>query len=139
MINSHPQTTTTTIIAIAATTIDQAGVFLSGPGLRRAVTSGEEALRLVARGDAVRAMGATDCNQHSSRSHAILSFHVESQRVSTSTAGAGLSSSSLGRSGGKGAAGGVRLGKLHLVDLAGRCVFAAVVVVSLCLHCYRSP
>ncbi|CAM9857101.1 unnamed protein product, partial [Ectocarpus sp. 4 AP-2014] len=47
----------------------EAGVFLSGPGLRRAVTSGEEALRLVARGDEARAVGATDCNQHSSRSH----------------------------------------------------------------------
>ncbi|CAM9890820.1 unnamed protein product, partial [Hapterophycus canaliculatus] len=80
----------------------QAGVFLSGPGLRRTVTSAEEALRLVSKGDAVRAIGATDCNEHSSRSHAILSFHVESQR------GAGA-----------GAGGGVRLGKLHLVDLAG--------------------
>lgn len=87
----------------------KAGVFLSGPGLRLAVTSAEEALRLVARGDAVRATAATDCNEHSSRSHSILSFHVESQRVN------------IGGGRGKGVeGGGVRLGKLHLVDLAGR-------------------
>lgn len=109
----------------SAVTICQAGVFLSGPGLQRTVTSAEDALRLVSKGDAVRAIGATDCNEHSSRSHAILSFHVESQRVSSyPAAGAGAAgSSSLGKSsGGKGAGGGVRLGKLHLVDLAGRCV-----------------
>ncbi|CAM9991767.1 unnamed protein product, partial [Laminaria digitata] len=54
----------------------EAGVFLSGPRLRLAVTSAEEALRLVSRGDAVRATGATDCNERSSRSHAILTFHI---------------------------------------------------------------
>ncbi|CAM9116321.1 unnamed protein product, partial [Sphacelaria rigidula] len=53
----------------------EAGVFLSGPGLRQAVTSPAEALRLVSKGDAVRATAATDCNEHSSRSHSILSFH----------------------------------------------------------------
>ena len=92
------------------------GVFLSGPGLRRPVTSAEEVLRLVARGDSTRATGATDCNEHSSRSHAILSLHVESQRVSSE--GEALT---VGRGDGL-AKGRVRLGKLHLVDLAGRCV-----------------
>lgn len=92
----------------------QRGVFLSGPGLRRAVTSPEEVLRLVAKGDAVRATGATDCNEHSSRSHAILSFHVESQRVLSDgdvPGGTRVDGPAKGR---------VRLGKLHLVDLAGR-------------------
>ena len=76
------------------------------------------------KGDAIRAMGATDCNERSSRSHAILSFHVESQRVSHPPASSGAGAPSLGRSGGKGGGGGVRLGKLHLVDLAGRWVCA---------------
>lgn len=102
---------------------DQAGVFLSGPGLRRAVTSAEEVLRLVSKGDRTRATGATDCNERSSRSHAILSFHVESQRVSSALEGPGSVGGSVGgRVGARGvkAGGGVRLGKLHLVDLAGR-------------------
>lgn len=90
---------------------------MSGPGLRRAVTSAEEALRLVAAGDATRATASTDCNERSSRSHAILSFNVESQRVSCGAAASSVDASGAGR-GGKG--GGVRLGKLHLVDLAGR-------------------
>lgn len=62
----------------------------------------------------MRATGATDCNEHSSRSHAILSFHVESQRVSSDAeapVGARVDGPAKGR---------IRLGKLHLVDLAGR-------------------
>lgn len=101
---------------------EQAGVFLSGPGLRQAVTSPAEALRLVSKGDAVRATAATDCNEHSSRSHSILSFHVESQRADQGSS-SGSGASGVGEHGkgtaGK-ASGGVRLGKLHLVDLAGR-------------------
>ncbi len=85
--------------------------FLEGPpGLRVPVTSAAAALALVRRGHKARATGATRCNTHSSRSHAILTFWVE-------TRGAG----------GDGA-GAVRVGKLNLVDLAGseRCVRACV-------------
>lgn len=77
----------------------------------------------MSRGDAVRATAATDCNEHSSRSHSILSFHVESQRADLGSS-SGSGASGVGENGrgtaGK-ASGGVRLGKLHLVDLAGRC------------------
>ncbi|CAN0085078.1 unnamed protein product, partial [Discosporangium mesarthrocarpum] len=77
------------------------GVFLSGPGLHHTVTSAAEAMRLVAAGDAVRATGPTDCNEHSSRSHAILSLHrlslsgSEGQRLNE-TQNINLSLSSLG-------------------------------------------
>lgn len=82
------------------------GVFLDGPpGLSVPVTSATAALALVRKGLAARATGATRCNAHSSRSHAILSFSVE-------TCGG---ESGVGASGG----GAVRMGKLHLVDLAG--------------------
>lgn len=101
---------------------EQAGVFLSGPGLRHAVTSAEEALRVVSTGDLARATAATDCNEHSSRSHAILSFHVESQRVSVSGSVGGVNIGGTARGSFPGKTGGVRLGKLHLVDLAGRLV-----------------
>ena len=49
------------------------------------------------RGNALRATGATNCNEHSSRSHAVLTLYVESRQGGSE----------------------VRLGKLHLVDLAG--------------------
>ncbi|CAM9575198.1 unnamed protein product, partial [Phaeothamnion confervicola] len=57
----------------------RAGVFLSGPGLRFTVTSAAEAMRLVRRGDTQRAVGLTQCNEHSSRSHSIVTLHIESQ------------------------------------------------------------
>ena len=55
------------------------GVFLQGPGVHVAVTSKEDAAALVALGDRARAAGVTNCNEHSSRSHAILTFHIESR------------------------------------------------------------
>lgn len=75
-----------------------AGVFLAGENLRIPVTSAHEASQLIARGNRQRTQGATNCNEHSSRSHAILTIHVESRF----------------------GAGDLRIGKLHLVDLAGR-------------------
>jgi len=77
-----------------------AGVHLSGPGLRAPVTNPENVMRLIASGNRLRAVAATNCNEHSSRSHAILTLHIESR--------SGEESSSE-----------VRVGKLHLVDLAG--------------------
>ena len=77
------------------------GVHLRGPGnLRIPVTSNVQAMTLVKRGLKMRAVGATNLNEHSSRSHSILTLHIES-RESQSV---------------------VRMGKLHLVDLAGRFV-----------------
>ena len=78
-----------------------AGVFLAGPHLRIPVTSAQEAFSLISRGNKSRAVGATQCNDVSSRSHAILTVHVES-RVNP-----------------KGGETELRLGKMHLVDLAG--------------------
>ncbi|KAJ1435063.1 P-loop containing nucleoside triphosphate hydrolase protein, partial [Ochromonadaceae sp. CCMP2298] len=77
-----------------------AGVFLAGPNLRFPVTSALEAFQLISRGNKMRAVGATACNDFSSRSHAILTIHVESRILSHVKSE-------------------LRLGKMHLVDLAG--------------------
>jgi chromosome segregation ATPase len=77
-----------------------AGVHLSGPNLRAPVTSAENVLRIIAAGNEARAVGVTNCNEHSSRSHAILTLYVESRASCENDAE-------------------VRVGKLHLVDLAG--------------------
>ena len=81
------------------------GVFLQGPGVHVAVTSKEDAAELIALGDRARAAGVTNCNEHSSRSHAILTFHIESRALDHATTEA---------------ANEVKMGKLHLIDLAGR-------------------
>jgi len=86
-----------------------AGVFLAGPNLRIPVTSAQEAFQLIAKGNKLRAVGSTQCNDVSSRSHAILTFHVESKvsvASSQSSVDGGVKSE-------------LRLGKIHLVDLAG--------------------
>ena len=89
-------------------------------------------------GNKLRATGATNCNDVSSRSHAILTIHVESRvgsgrgseasPVPTTTVGVGVHSSlsassstnSLRDLDPDSAGGGeLRLGKMHLVDLAG--------------------
>lgn len=87
-----------------------AGVFLSGPNLRFAVTSAVEAFQLIAKGNKQRVVASTNCNEVSSRSHAILTFHVESRLMSTDN------SSSNSFVGNKAE---MRIGKIHLVDLAG--------------------
>lgn len=84
-----------------------AGVFLAGPNLRIPVTSAQEAFQLIGRGNKARAVGATNCNDFSSRSHAILTVHVESTLPRSAGAAEGAPPSEL------------RLGKMHLVDLAG--------------------
>ena len=81
------------------------GVFLQGPGVHVAVTSKEDAAELIALGDRARAAGVTNCNEHSSRSHAILTFHIESRALDHATTEATNE---------------VKMGKLHLIDLAGR-------------------
>jgi hypothetical protein len=120
-----------------------AGVFLAGHNLRIPVTTAQEAFRLIARGNKSRATGSTQCNDVSSRSHAILTLHVESRigaaAASSSSVSPSSSSSSAPmspvmspakaamKSPTKGFAKAaksldgaeLRLGKIHLVDLAG--------------------
>ena len=76
-------------------------MYLSGsPSLRTTITSAAQALALIEKGRKQRAVGRTNCNEHSSRSHAILTLHIES-RISKASQRV------------------VKLGKLHLIDLAG--------------------
>jgi Kinesin motor domain len=104
-----------------------AGVFLSGPNLRFAVTSAAEALRLIAKGNKYRAMGSTQCNDTSSRSHAILTLHVESEVLAPSPATSMKNSPATSMKNASTTASTsrtshlpeLRLGKMHLVDLAG--------------------
>jgi len=76
------------------------GIFVDGLGEHVAVSS-EAVLRLIAEGQARRAVGRTDMNEHSSRSHAVVTLRIDTcdaaddDRVSATSA------------------------KLHLVDLAG--------------------
>ena len=44
-----------------------AGVFLAGPNLRIPVTTAQEAFQLIAKGNKIRAIGSTQCNDVSSR------------------------------------------------------------------------
>jgi hypothetical protein len=101
------------------------GVHLTGSKtLRMPVRSAEQAMRLVDAGNKARATAATNLNEHSSRSHSILTIHVESQRkvhlgdeqqpgdmATTKAAPPAPSSRRAPRI--------VCLGKMHLVDLAG--------------------
>jgi hypothetical protein len=75
------------------------GVYLTGsPTLRSPVKNVAEVLNLINYGLQARAVGCTNLNEHSSRSHSILTLHVESR---------------------EGVDGCVCMGKMHLVDLAG--------------------
>eukprot|EP00937_MAST-01D_sp_MAST-1D-sp2_P000913 g913.t1 len=77
------------------------GVHLTGPrNLRVPVTAAEEVLALLRLGTRNRAVGSTNLNEHSSRSHSILTIQIESRE--------GEHGHSV-----------VRMGKLHLIDLAG--------------------
>ncbi|EQC40033.1 hypothetical protein SDRG_02690 [Saprolegnia diclina VS20] len=63
-----------------------------------AVANANDVFNLITRGNQNRATSATDMNEHSSRSHSILSVYIKSTNVLTNA---------------------VATGKLHLVDLAG--------------------
>ena len=79
------------------------GTFLSGPkDLHRTITTPRQAHQLISQGSASRSTASTNCNTFSSRSHSILTIHVESQL--------NLPNSDVKE---------LRMGKLHLVDLAG--------------------
>ena len=98
------------------------GVHLTGSKtLRMPVRSAAQAMRLVDSGNRARATAATNLNEHSSRSHSILTIHVESQRKVTVGDGG---TNDHGNSENKPVSNRRRprivcLGKMHLVDLAG--------------------
>jgi hypothetical protein len=55
-------------------------VYLTGSSrLRVTVKSAEQCLSLVNKGNKIRAVGRTNLNEHSSRSHSILTLKVESR------------------------------------------------------------
>ncbi|KAH8059414.1 hypothetical protein JL722_5443 [Aureococcus anophagefferens] len=77
------------------------GIFLGGPpNLKVPVKSERDVRDLVAFGDRQRQYASTNCNEHSSRSHCVLTLHVESRWTESNRHSC-------------------RLGKLNLVDLAG--------------------
>ena len=96
---------------------EKTGVFLAGPSLKMVVKSAEEAIKLVTIGNQFRAVAPIQCNDLSSRSHSILTFHVES-RVIMHSRHANASPEQVQQDG-DGAMAELRLGKIHLVDLAG--------------------
>ena len=84
------------------------GVYLTGsPSLRTPVRTTARAIELIELGNRARAWGQTNLNEHSSRSHVVLTLHVEIH------AAAGTSPWKRKR------IPLVKMGKLHLVDLAG--------------------
>ncbi len=86
-IHTHPQNPKPTQISIRENKLH--GVYLTSVGangdssakskLGLAVTSAEQAIRLYSDGQKQRAIGSTKLNANSSRSHCILTFHIESQ------------------------------------------------------------
>ena len=94
------------------------GIFLSGSEtLYSQVNSVEEALRLVRQGNKNRATSATNANEHSSRSHAIVTLHVEvTPTVRAEETPGGASSRKRAK---LGLGPRPRVSKLHVIDLAG--------------------
>eukprot|EP00605_Chrysophyceae_sp_TOSAG23-4_P002219 GSChrysophyteH1.ASY1.ANO1.2462.1 assembled CDS len=86
------------------------GTTLSPTYLRIPVITAQEAFQLINKGNKNRATGSTQCNDFSSRSHAILTLHVESRVAAGTRLGAVLINPAQPE---------LRLGKMHLVDLAG--------------------
>ena len=104
------------------------GVFLAGPAdLRVRVAKESDVRDLVRFGDRARAYASTNCNEHSSRSHAILTLHVQSQTSSIQApvlppfeeGSPHKSQEQQQQQQQQQEQQGVRLGKLNLVDLAG--------------------
>ena len=75
------------------------GVVITGsPTIRTPVSSANEALQLISRGNKLRATSATNMNERSSRSHTVISFEIVCQDGKNSSA---------------------KVGKINFVDLAG--------------------
>ena len=91
------------------------GIYLSGSDtLHSPVTSVDDALRLIRMGNKNRATSATNANEHSSRSHAIVTLHIEV----TSTEGQSNITSTTKKKQARFARRGPRYSKLHIIDLA---------------------
>ncbi|KAI8927274.1 kinesin motor domain-containing protein [Entophlyctis helioformis] len=92
------------------------GVFVSSLK-EEIVTTPKQLMKIVARGESNRSVGATDFNEHSSRSHAILSLTIESRPRSQDQDQQGDQASPAPMS--KASASSVTLSQLNLIDLAG--------------------
>nr|KAJ3419884.1 hypothetical protein HK105_006384 [Polyrhizophydium stewartii] len=92
------------------------GVYVS-PLKEEIVTTPKQLMKVISRGEANRSVGATDFNEHSSRSHTIFSLTVESRRR-TDTSGRPESPALSDRPSKKDDKG-VTVSQLNLIDLAG--------------------
>ena len=117
----HPALQKSTKIEVRES--QSAGVFLAGAHLRIPVITAQEAFQLINKGNKNRATGSTQCNDYSSRSHAILTLHVESRVAPGTQLRDVLDSISMSTSSSPEPIvfdkPELRLGKMHLVDLAG--------------------
>jgi len=87
------------------------GIYLTGsPGIRTPVSSPEECMALIQKGNKTRATGSTNLNERSSRSHTVISLEIITRDLG-SNCGEGEER--------KESEGIVSVGKLNLVDLAG--------------------
>ncbi|KAI9094579.1 P-loop containing nucleoside triphosphate hydrolase protein [Phlyctochytrium arcticum] len=89
------------------------GVFVS-PLKEEIVTSPKQVMKIIRRGEENRHFGATDYNEHSSRSHTIFQMIVESRERCVN----GVTPNRPNTPGG-GPSGAVTLSQLNLIDLAG--------------------
>ena len=89
------------------------GVHIVGsPGIRTPVSSPQEAMELIRKGNKLRSTSTTKLNERSSRSHTVISLEVLSRSLDSATG--------AGSSGGTGSSEPeTTLGKINLVDLAG--------------------
>jgi kinesin family protein 3/17 len=87
------------------------GLFFAKGLTEEVVGSAEDVAALLQKGVSRRTSGATNMNEHSSRSHAIFTFWIERQHAAKEEEAL---------TGAKKEQGQVTVGKLNLVDLAGR-------------------
>ena len=81
------------------------GIYLTGsPGIRTPVSSPEECMAMIQKGNKTRATGSTNLNERSSRSHTVITLEIITREVGD----ASIASEGI-----------VSVGKLNLVDLAG--------------------
>ncbi|KAJ3016780.1 NADH-ubiquinone oxidoreductase chain 1 [Thoreauomyces humboldtii] len=90
------------------------GVFVS-PLKEEIVTSPKQVMRIIRKGEENRHFGATDYNEHSSRSHTIFQMIIESRERGQS----GAASPRVGGPGSARGRGTVMISQLNLIDLAG--------------------
>lgn len=93
------------------------GVQITGSStIRTPVSSAEEALELIAKGNKIRATSATNLNERSSRSHTVVSFEIVTQEV---TGGGNAPRTPTARDKRTNTHIKTKVGKINLVDLAG--------------------